>query len=239
VKRNEENAMKSFKYGSLALALLAAPAFANVSVNVGLINVSPDDSSTHLNVVESVAGLPTDSTTVGVNSNTQLGLTFDYQLSPNWTVELVAATPFSHDIKVQGSAIDGLAIGKTKHLPPTLLAQYHFSMNDDRFDPFIGVGVNYTKFFNEKVSSDLTAALQALHVTTTSDDVELSLKDSVGLALQAGLNVKLSENWGVHMMVSIMDIDTTGRVKVNGTTIQSVDVSIDPYVWMLGVRYSM
>ncbi len=39
-------------------------------------------------------------------------------------------------------------------------------------------------------------------------------------------------------MLSKMDIDTTGRVLVNNTTIQSVDVSIDPYVWMIGARYS-
>lgn len=231
--------MKGFKYAALVCALVAAPAFANWSVNVGAIGVSPDDSSTHLDVVETVAGLPTNSTAVGVNSNTQLGLTIDYQLSPNWTFELIAATPFSHDIKVQGSAIDGLAIGKTKHLPPTLMAQYHFVLEDSRFDPFIGLGLNYTKFFSEEVSPELSSTLQALNVTTAADDVELKLKDSLGLAFQAGLNIKLDNNWGMHLMLSRMDIDTTGKVKVNGTTIQSVDVDIDPYVWMLGVRYSL
>lgn len=231
--------MKGFKYAVLVSALLAAPAFANWSVNVGAIGVSPDDSSSHLNVVETVAGLPANSTAVGVNSNTQLGLTVDYKLSPNWTFELIAATPFSHDIAVKGSAIDGLPIGKTKHLPPTLLAQYHFVLEDSRFDPFVGLGLNYTKFFNEKVSPELTSTLQALNVTTASDDVDLKLKDSVGLAIQAGLNIQFDSNWGVHLMLSRMDISTTGRVQVNGATIQSVDVDIDPYVWMLGVRYSL
>jgi len=36
-----------------------------------------------------------------------------------------------------------------------------------------------------------------------------------------------------------MDIDTTGRVQVNGNTIQSVDVSIDPYVAMVGLRWML
>ncbi|MBU2428520.1 MAG: OmpW family protein, partial [Gammaproteobacteria bacterium] len=113
----------------LALAIgtmTSASALANISVNVGAIQVAPNDSSSSLNVVEQVAGLPAGSTAVGVNNNTQLGLTIDYKIDNNWTMELIAATPFSHDITVKGSAIDGLDIGNTKHLPPTLLAQYHF-----------------------------------------------------------------------------------------------------------------
>ncbi len=223
---------------SLLLAASAAPALANWSVNVGAISVAPQDSSTHLNVVETVAGLPANSTEVTVNTNTQLGITIDYQLDKNWTLELIAATPFSHDVKVKGSAIDGLALGSSKHLPPTLLAQYHLDLGDSRFDPFIGLGVNYTNFFQEEVSAELINTLEALNVTNANDKVELKLKDSWGLAMQAGVNIKLAEQWSAHLMLSKMDIDTEGRVLVNDNSIQSVDVSIDPYVWMLGARYS-
>lgn len=223
---------------SLVLAVSAAPALANWSVNVGAITVAPQDSSSHLNVVETVAGLPANSTELSVNNNTQLGITIDYQLNKNWTIELIAATPFSHDIQVKGSAIDGLPIGSSKHLPPTLLAQYHFDLGDSRFDPFIGLGLNYTKFFQEEVSGELVSTLQALNVTDANDKVELKLKDSVGLAMQAGVNIKLADSWSAHLMLSKMDIETEGQVQVNGTTIQSVDVTIDPYVWMIGARYS-
>lgn len=223
---------------SLLLAVCATPALANWSVNVGAISVAPQDSSGHLNVVETVAGLPANSTEVSVNNNTQLGITIDYQLNKNWTLELIAATPFSHDVKVKGSAIDGLALGNTKHLPPTLLAQYHFDLGDSRFDPFVGLGLNYTNFFQEEVSGELVSTLQALNVTDANDKVELKLKDSWGLAMQAGVNVKLADSWSAHLMLSKMDIDTTGRVLVNSNAVQSVDVSIDPYVWMIGARYS-
>ncbi|WP_233081284.1 OmpW/AlkL family protein [Rheinheimera soli] len=223
---------------SLLLAVSAAPALANWSVNVGAITVAPQDSSSHLNVVERVANLPANSTEVSVNNNTQLGITIDYQLTKNWTIELIAATPFNHDVKVKGSAIDGLSVGSTKHLPPTLVAQYHFDLGDSRFDPFVGLGINYTNFFQEQVSGELVSTLQALNVTDADDKVELKLKDSVGLAIQAGVNVKLADSWSAHLMLSKMNIDTEGRVQVNGNTIQSVDVTIDPYVWMIGARYS-
>jgi len=211
----------------------------NLSINVGAIHVAPNDSSSSLNVVENIAGLPAGSTAVGVNSNTQLGLTVDYKIDHNWTLELIAATPFSHDIDVEGSAIDGLDIGNTKHLPPTLLAQYHFNVGDSKLDPFIGLGLNYTKFFDTSASSVLKSTLQTLNVASANDDVDLKLTDSWGLAMQAGVNYQLDKHWGLHLMVSKMDIDTTGEVRLNGNTIQSVDVQIDPLVAMVGVRWTM
>ena len=145
---------------TLAALLAAAPASAEFGINVGAITVAPNDSSSNLNVVEQVAGLPAGSTAVGVSSNTQLGLTLDYKFTPNWSVQLIAATPFSHDINVKGSAIDGLKVGSTKHLPPTLLAQYHFMPQHQTFDPFIGVGLNYTVFFDEQIDGELEGAQQ-------------------------------------------------------------------------------
>lgn len=223
---------------SLVLAVSAAPALANWSINLGALTVAPQESSSHLNAVETLAGLPANSTELSVNNNSQLGISIDYQLNKNWTIELIAATPFSHDIQVKGSAIDGLPVGSSKHLPPTLLAQYHFDLGDSRFDPFIGLGLNYTRFFQEEVSAELVSTLEALDVTAANDKVELKLKDSVGLAMQAGVNIKLAQSWSAHLMLSKMDIETEGRVQVNGSTIQSVDVTIDPYVWMLAARYS-
>ena len=224
---------------ALLSSLVSLPALAEFGINVGAITVAPDDSSSSLNVIEQVAGLPAGSTAVGVNTNTQLGLTLDYQYSPHWLVQLIAATPFSHDINVQGSAISGLKVGKTKHLPPTLLAQYHFMPQHQTFDPFVGVGLNYTVFFDEQIDGQLEGALDALSVTTSSDKVTLKLKNSAGLALQAGVNITLSDNLGLHLMLSKMDIDTTGRVQVNGSTVQQVNVHIDPYVAMLGLRWTL
>lgn len=231
------------KYSLSAFALIASlaavPASAEFAINVGAIGVYPDDSSSSLSTVESVAGLPAGSTQVAVDSNVQLGLTIDYIINKNWTVELVAATPFSHDITVKGSAIDGLKIGDTKHLPPTLLLQYHFDVGNEAISPFIGLGVNYTAFFDEKVSSELGGALTDLGVMTAADKATLSLSDSWGAAVQAGINIDFTEKLGLHLMVSKIKIDTTGKVKLNGATIETVDVDIDPLVAMVGLRFKL
>ena len=223
---------------TLGLGLLAAPAMAEFSVNVGAISVMPKDSSTNLDVVESVAGLPAGSTGVSVNNNTQVGLTFDYKLTKNWGVQLIAATPFTHDITGSGS-IDGLKVGKTKHLPPTLLAQYYFDLGNSNIQPFVGLGVNYTNFFNTEADQQLKTTLVALGAAAANDPVTIKLKNSWGLAAQAGVNYKFSDNLGIHVMVSKIDIDTTAHVLVYGNTVQSLDVAIDPVVAMIGLRWTL
>jgi len=204
----------------LTSGLLAAPAMAKLSVNVGAIHVNPDSS---------VSPLSLDGTGVTVDSNTQLGITFDYALNDNWVVELVAATPFSHDINGSGG-LNGVAIGSAKHLPPSLFAQYHFGSADSQFRPFVGFGANYTIFFSEEVDSELKAALG-------TDDVELKLDDSFGLAAQVGANYSINDKWGIHVMASYIDINTDAEVWANGQKAVTSDVAIEPFVFMLGAKY--
>lgn len=223
---------------TLGLGLLAAPAMAEFSINVGAISVMPKEKSGNLDVIEAVAGLPAGSTGVQVDNNTQLGLTFDYKLDKNWGVQLIAATPFTHKMTGDG-VIDGLKIGKTKHLPPTLLGQYYFDIGNDAIQPFVGLGINYTNFFNTEADQELKTTLVALGAAGANDPVTIKLKNSWGLAAQAGVNIKLTDNLGVHLMVSKVDIDTTAQVKVNGTTVQTVNVAIDPLVAMIGLRWTL
>jgi outer membrane protein len=95
----------------LAFACAAtAPAFGyesgDVIVRAGLAKVSPDVS--------------TDAATTGIDVDNymQLGLTATWMLSPQFGVELLAATPFKHDISATGTTI-----GSTRQLPPTISAQ--------------------------------------------------------------------------------------------------------------------
>ncbi|HAW91421.1 MULTISPECIES: OmpW/AlkL family protein [Arsukibacterium] len=207
------------------------------SVNVGPITVAPDASSSNLNVVEQVAALPVGSTSVTVNDNTQLGITVDYAFNRYWSASVVAATPFSHNIHVAGSAIDGLEIGNTKHLPPTVFARFYPLTSTTDFMPFIGVGINYTHFFQESISADLRQALTDLGVANAQDNLSLNLEGSLGLAYQAGFDWRINQQWGVHLMLSMIDIETDAEVRLNNAAIQQVRVKIDPLVSMFGVKY--
>ena len=90
--------------------------------------------------------------TATLNSDTQLGLNLAYMLSDNWAVEVLAATPFEHDIGTKG--LGGLELGSTKHLPPTVSVLYYPMASSSAFQPYAGLGINYTWMFDDKLSSE-------------------------------------------------------------------------------------
>ena len=116
-----------------------------------------------------------DSTGLGlsVNNKTIPELDISYFLSPNMAVELILTVPQKHTLS---SSVLGGPIGTLKHLPPTLLAQYHFTGNSG-FKPYVGAGINYTRFS----SVNLPAGV----------DID---RNSFGAALQVGVDIPLSGN---------------------------------------------
>ncbi len=64
-------------------------------------------------------------------------------------------------------------------LPPTLTLQYQL-MPKAKFSPHIGAGINWTLFFNQEKSTDITA---------------VNYTNSVGPAFQAGLDMRVDDPW--------------------------------------------
>jgi outer membrane protein len=146
---------------------------------------------------------------VSVDSATSATFNFTYMMTANWAVEVLAAYPFEHDI----SLIGGPEVGSTKQLPPTVSLQYHF-LPDSTFQPYVGLGVNYTNFFSEKLYGPLEGA-------------SLSLDDSWGWAGEIGADIMLNEKWFLNLNLRYIGIesDTT----VNGEPFGKV--KIDPWVY--------
>ncbi len=157
-----------------------------------------------------------------VSNDTQLGLTFTYMATDHIGVELLAATPFSHKVGLKSTG----NIASTHQLPPTLMAQYYFLDNSQQFQPYVGVGVNYTTFFDSQFN----------HTGRDAGLSDLSLKDSWGYAAQAGLDYQLTDNWMLNASVWYMDIKTKVHFKAAGEA-QSVDTKINPVVFFLGAGY--
>ena len=196
-------------------------------VRVGAVTVAPNESSD--NIV-----LPTDPVTVlkgaSVGDDTQLGLIGAYMLTNTVGIELLAATPFEHDISVRGTSIDA---GTTKQLPPTLSLQWYPRGGQDGWQPYLGMGVNYTIFFDEEVDPDLENALGALLGAST---VDLELDDSIGISAQAGVDFPLSENLSLNLGVWYIDLGTTATIKTDVGRVK-FDVDIDPLVYNVGIAY--
>ncbi|MCK9236972.1 MAG: outer membrane beta-barrel protein [Thiopseudomonas sp.] len=211
---------------SLLAAAVAAPsAYAHqagdILVRAGAVHVSTHESSSKIKVNGSA--VPGSKATL--NNDTQLGLNFAYMVTDNIGVELLAATPFKHDVKVKGVGPD-FKLGTIKHLPPTLSAVYYPMASGSAFQPYVGAGINYTWFFDEKVSSGAKA----------DGFRNLSLKNSWGLAAQVGADYMLTDNIMINGQIRYIDIDTTASVNLGPNKVK-VDVDVKPWVYMVGVGY--
>ena len=195
------------------LALAATPALAQSAgswtFGVGAHNVAPKSDNGTLTAT------PLGNLKMDVGSNVRPTITAEYFVRDNLGVEVLAALPFQHDISVVGVG----KVGSTKHLPPTVSLQYHFGQG--KVKPFVGVGLNYTKFFSTKSEGAIAGT-------------NLDLSDSWGLAAHLGVDFKVGEKGAIRIDYRKIDIDT--KVKLNGANLGTKNtVNIDPSVY--GVAY--
>lgn len=188
---------------ALAVLALATPALAvekgDWTFSVGAHVVAPKSGN------GSLAGGALDA---DVGDDWRPTITAEYFLTDKLGLEILAALPFEHDIRLNGANA-----GSTKHLPPTVSLQYHFR-NDSKVTPFVGAGVNYTVFFEEETRGPLAGT-------------ELSLDSSWGLAGHAGVDIEVGSNKWLRIDARYIDIDTD--VKADGAAVGTVN--IDPMVY--------
>lgn len=221
---------KTLFTASLLAAALAAPLAqahqaGDIIVRAGAITVDPREDSGAIStaVTGSLAG-----SSATLDSDTQLGLNFAYMVTDNIGIELLAATPFSHDVGVKGlgAPLDG-KFGSIKHLPPTLSVVYYPLASQSAFQPYVGAGINYTWFFDDKLSS---------HAESNGFS-GLELKDSWGLAAQIGMDYMLTDTLMLNAQVRYIDIDTEATSNHSELGKVKVDVDVDPFVYMVGLGY--
>ncbi|NUO88893.1 MAG: OmpW family protein [Cupriavidus sp.] len=162
------------------------------------------------NSSDPVGGIgPSDRITVNNKWIPELDVT--YFFTPNLAAELVLTVP-----QKQNVYLDGNKIGTFKHLPPTLLVQYHFIPNGT-FRPYVGAGLNFTRIWGENLANN-----------------SLQLDSwSVGPALQIGMDYKLTRNWFLN--ADIKKIWLSSDVKAGDVKVSKV--SLYPWLFSFGVGY--
>ena len=198
----------------LSLLFLALPAHAHEAgqwvYRVGVGTVQPDDRNLVLD----------ETTFIEVDGGTSATFTLTYFFTRNLAFDVLAAFPFNHDVVLVADGV-GAKVAETNHLPPTLSLQYHFLPEGD-LRPYVGLGVNWTTFFNTDTIDDLADA-----------GVGLELDDSFGMAAQVGADYLIGEHWLINLDVRYLDIETDATL--GGAEVGSV--AIEPWVYSLSVGY--
>jgi outer membrane protein len=153
-----------------------------------------------------------DSTGLGLSVNNKFIPEVDvsYFFNKNMAVELVLTVPQKHTLHSNTLNAD---IGTLKHLPPTLLAQYHFDANG--FKPYVGAGINYTHFSS---------------VNVPGADVD---RNSWGPALQVGVDIPLSGNMYLNFDLKKVYI----RTDVSVAGVNQGTFKIDPVLAGVGLGW--
>jgi len=202
-----KKSMLKLMFAALGLVGAAVPALAQESpwlVRVRAVHLAPADKS------DPVGGAGA-SDRLHVSAKWIPDVDISYFLTPNWAAELLLTVPQKHDV-----TLDGQRIGSFRHLPPTLLAQYHF-LPGAQIDPYIGAGINYTLISKVDI---LNGAGRLEH-------------DSVGAALQAGVDFRIDSRWSVDLDVKKVQIRSD--VDINGA--HASRVKVDPLLLGVGVGY--
>lgn len=188
------------------LALAASGAYADNAnpndIRIGAYFVHYDVSATDITGPYTVPGLNTS-----IENVTTLYLAYVRTLSNHFQVELAFGYPPVTYADGKGPAtvgsvpFNGQRIASLRWVSPTALLEYNFLGPDSNWQPFVGVGVNYTWFIDRKI----TPAGAAVSGGPTS----ISLPSSVGPAVTAGLTYHLTDRWHFTASYSIAQVNST------------------------------
>ena len=174
-------------------------------IRVHALGVLPDSSGSKTTL--------SPSGTLHIDNTVVPELDISYFFTKNISSELVLATT-KHDVK---ATTGNTNLGSVWLLPPTLTAQYHF-FTDQKIQPYLGAGINYTRFYGAK-----SGAVDSIHY-----------KNTFGPAFQAGADYKLDNHWLLNLDVKKVYIRPD--VSIDGGAITS-KAQIDPWLVGVGVGY--
>ncbi|MEW6099531.1 MAG: OmpW family outer membrane protein [Pseudomonadota bacterium] len=158
-------------------------------------------------------------------------LVFGYQryFNDHWGVDVALGIPPKHKVYGKG-ALEGFGqISSSKQVAPTVFVNYRFGDRTDRLRPFVGVGVNYTRFIDTRST---TAGIWA-----SGGPTRIKLSDSWGWAVQAGASYALTSRWSLNATVAAADVksDLTATTTEPGgtTTVRRTTIDFNPVVFTL------
>ncbi len=149
-------------------------------------------------------------------------LDISYFLTKNISVEAICCISY-HNLFLDGGPLGGRKIAHTLLFPPTVLLQYHITTFGP-FQPYVGVGVNYTHFFSQKPDGVILNSI--------------TVQDSWGVAGQVGFDYMIDDHWGLNFDVKkIMMNPHVNATVAPGLVSLSGRAALSPWLIGGGITY--
>lgn len=210
----------------LGLGSMAAHAQQNM-VRFGVINIQVHSVADPV-TSNGPAFLTPQPASVSIGNSTTALLAYTRTINDHWDVDVVLGVPPKYNVYGAGTFAPFGTIATVKEAAPTVFAVYNFGNPGDKFRPYVGIGVNYTKFFDGTTTSSGELA--------AGGPSKIDTKDSVGLAVKVGGTYNLTDKWALVGSIGYADVRTTMTV-TTGSIVRTGDVKFNPVGYSLALGY--
>jgi len=215
----------------LGLLLAGAVQAQTHTVYVGGLHI---DVNSKAPALQGGTALPPPGAMIDVGDADSLGFGYVYRFNPTWSVEAAVGLPPKHKVYGRGFIEPFGQILSVKQVAPTAFVNYHFdALFGGRLVPFVGAGINFTRFTDIRSTPSGNAASGGPTSTT--------LKDSLGLAVHAGITVPLGGRWSFVATVAHADVqtDSTATTRTNsGDIVRTTHITFRPTAGSASLGYS-
>ena len=197
------------------LGMAQIPAYAqSQTLKGGLIRYDAHSKTNGVTGVGIPAGADAE-----VGDATTVFFTYEVELKPNVGIELVLGIPPKITAKATGSVAYLGEVLSARNVAPTLLVNYHFGQAGDTWRPYLGAGLNYTRFTN----------------ITTPYGWDVKLRDSVGFAAQLGVDYAYTKQAG--LFASVAKVDVKSKLVATGAVVLQSTIDFRPLTYSFGASY--
>ena len=127
------------------------------------------------------------------------------------------------DVSVRQRAVNNAGDTQAEMMPITAVLQFHLAPNG-RFDPYVGAGAAYVLIDDVDAPDELS----------NLDFESLDFDDDVGLALNAGVGIKLTDNFGITLDAKYVPLESSARAVRTGDA-ADVKFDINPVILSAGL----
>ena len=210
----------------LAVATLTCHAAEN-TVRLGIANITVHSQSSGLTSVPAITTPQPSGVTVGDATTALIGYT--REIAPNWDLDLVVGWPPTHSVYGTGKLASFGETARITQAGPTLFVNYKFGAAEKVFRPFVGLGVNYTHFYNSRSTAAGDRA--------TGGPTSIALTNSFGLAGQAGVVYRFNPSWFLNAAVAAAKV-STALTATTGSIDRKTNVDFRPVICTVAVGYA-
>jgi outer membrane protein len=127
------------------------------------------------------------------------------------------------DVNIRQRAVNNAGDTEAEMMPITAVLQFHLAPHGT-FDPYFGAGAAYVLIDDVDAPDELN----------NIDFESLDFDDDVGLALNAGLGIRLTNNFGITLDAKYVPLESSARaVRTSGS--QDVSFEINPVILSAGL----